>query len=206
MLRQAARRRHGIGTVDGRNTARTAPGMDKTLQVKVYDRDSLPTEDVIILVVSVAGCGVDTTYWCKRLIENFIFFYEIFLVFYFSHVLFISLFEYRYGWDKKQANDLGKQIHPYLEFRSVQGYAYPQDPQEVVRSSKRYLAHLCFGVGRSGHLGQTKRNVRKGFIHSPQQRCHKFRLGEICVIYTEWWLMTRWVYFISLALILRYTC
>lgn len=97
MLRQAARRIHGIGTVDGRNTARTPPGMDKTLQVKVYDRDSLPTEDVIILVVSVAGCGVDTTYWCKRLIENFIFFYEIFLVFYFSHVLFISLFEYRYG-------------------------------------------------------------------------------------------------------------
>jgi len=97
MLRQAARRRHGIGTVDGRNTSRTPPGMDKTLQVKVYDRDSLPTEDVIILVVSVAGCGVDTTYWCKRLIENFIFFYEIFLVFYFSHVLFISLFEYRYG-------------------------------------------------------------------------------------------------------------
>ena len=47
--------------------------MDRTLQVKVYDRDSLPTEDVIIRVVSVAGCGVDTTYWCKRLIENFIF-------------------------------------------------------------------------------------------------------------------------------------
>ena len=42
MLRQAARRRHGIGTGDGRNPARRPPGMDKTLQVKVYYRDSLP--------------------------------------------------------------------------------------------------------------------------------------------------------------------
>ena len=139
--------------------------MDKTLQVKVYDRDSLPTEDVIILVVSVAGCGVDTTYWCKRLIENFIFFYEIFLVFYFSHVLFISLFEYRYGWDKKQANDLGKQIHPYLEFRSVQGYAYPQDPQEVVRSSKDISPTSALELVGRDILGKRKGTLgRDSFI------------------------------------------
>ena len=206
MLRQAARRRHGIGTVDGRNTSRTPPGMDKTLQVKVYDRDSLPTEDVIILVVSVAGCGVDTTYWCKRLIENFIFFYEIFLVFYFSHVLFISLFEYRYGWDKKTGKWSWQTDPPIPWISQRSGLCISTRSTGSCQIFQRYLAHLCFGVGRSGHLGQTKRNVRKGFIHSPQQRCHKFRLGEICVIYTEWWLMTRWVYFISLALILRYTC